>query len=312
LKQLCRLIGVTRIAEVTSLDRAGIRVACAIRPGGHVLQVSNGKGAHADLAAVAEAAELWAAEQGEPERWTFIDGAAHVAAPRLDAPGELWVPAESVWCPPAGVVSMGRHRGRWTSNGMGAHRSLERALLHGLLEVIERHALTLTLPDGWTQRAVRGRCVPHRLQREGFVLRAFDLTPRGCPVPVAGALLEDLEQGPVRLTAGYAARLDGDAAVQAACEEAFQSRLTEVQGAREDVALGRGADGGPGPAQPPPPAWLARAEPARRMRSSRSRSVRQLARALRRPVAYVELVPGRLPLRVAKVLVEGYAVSELL
>ncbi len=303
MNQLCQIIGVTRIAELTSLDRAGVRVACAIRPSGHVLQVTNGKGAHADVAAAAEAAELWAAEQCESERWTFIDGAAHVPAKRLGGPGELWVPAAAVWCPPAGAPSMGLHPARWTSNGLAAHPSLERALLHGLLEVIERHALTVTLPEGWTEWAVRGRCVPHALEREGFRLRAFDLTPAGCPVPVAGALLEDLDQGPVRLTAGYAARLDAQAAVQAACEEAFQSRLTEVQGAREDVALGRGHE---------VPSWLAHVSPGRPVRGARVRTAAALARALRRPVAYVELVPGRLPVRVVKVFVEGYRLSELL
>ena len=298
MKQLVRLIGVTRVADLTSLDRAGVRVACAIRPTGHVLQVSNGKGANAELAAVAEAAELWAAEQGEPERWTFLGGVAHVRAQRLDARGEVWVPAESVWCPPLGAPSMGRSVTRWTSNGLAAHVKLERALLHGLLEVVERHAL----PDGWSEGAVRGRCV-HARDENGFVLRAFDLTPKGCPVTVAGALLEDTEGGPVRLTAGYAARLDPRDAVQAACEEAFQSRLTDVQGAREDVALGAGAE---------PPTWLRRQRPTRKLGRAVKLDARALAKRLRRPAAYVELVPGRLPLRVVKVFVEGYEVSELL
>jgi ribosomal protein S12 methylthiotransferase accessory factor len=199
---------------------------------------------------------------------------------------------------------MGLQREAWTSNGMGAHASLERAQLHGLLEVIERHALTLVLPEGWTRAAVRDRAVAHGFECPGFSLRAFDLTPHGCPVPVAGALLEDLEGGPVRLTAGYAARLTAREAVQAACEEAFQSRLTEVQGAREDVALGRTHEA---------PAWLGGVRVTkRRMPSARGGSAKKLARALRRPVAFVELVPGRLPLRVVKVLVPGYRVSELL
>ena len=41
---LQRALGVTRVARVTGLDRAGVEVACAVRPGGHVLQVTNGKG----------------------------------------------------------------------------------------------------------------------------------------------------------------------------------------------------------------------------------------------------------------------------
>jgi ribosomal protein S12 methylthiotransferase accessory factor len=321
LKQLCRLIGVTRVADLTSLDRAGVRVCAAIRPAGHVLQVSNGKGEHAELGAVAEAAELWASEQVEAERWIFRQGVAYVRAERLDCEGEHWLPAERVWCLPQGSPSMGLTTARWTSNGLGAHRQLERALLHGLLEVIERHALTVTLPEGWAERAVRSRCVPTPYAPPGFVLRAFDLTPRGCPVAVAGALLADLWDGPVPLTAGYAARLDLEDAVKAACEEAFQSRLTDVQGAREDVALGRSLEA---------PVWLAAQMPrAARPRDARhpvgpaSRvlsqrfakvgllEVRRLASALERPVSWVELVAGRLPIKVVKVFVEGYALSEL-
>jgi ribosomal protein S12 methylthiotransferase accessory factor len=290
--KLQRLIGVTRIADVTSLDRAGIRVCCAIRPAGHILQVSNGKGAHAERGALSEAAELWAAEQPEPERWVFRDGLAWVRATRLDARGELWVPAQTVWCLPAGSPSMGPQRERWTSNGLAAHPRLEAALLHGLLEVIERHAL----PDRWPRGP---RAVPVPFDVPGFLLRAFDLTPPGCPVPVAGALLHDRERV---LTAGYAARLDPDDAVRAACEEAFQSRLTDVQGAREDVVH----------RSDPIPPWLERPPGRHRLARPRCRDVHALARALKRPVGYVELVPGRLPLRVVKVIVPGFGVSELL
>ncbi len=298
MRTLRQRIGVTRIADVTSLDRAGVRVCCAIRPAGHVLQVSNGKGRHAEVGALSEAAELWAAEQPEPERWVFRDGQAWVAARRLDGPGELSVPAQSVWCLPAGSVSMGLMTERWTSNGLAAHPQLDTALLHALLEVIERHAL----PDEWLPSAAK-RCVPAPFDVAGFALRAFNLTPPGCPVPVAGALLVDLEDGPIRLTAGYAARLDGDDAVRAACEEAFQSRLTDIQGAREDVALGGSSE---------VPGWIVGATPKQSMPPSRCRTLAQLVRALKRPVAYVELVPGRLPLRVVKVLVPGFGVSELL
>ena len=44
-------IGVTRVARLTGLDRTGVEVASAIRPGGHILQVSNGKGRDWETAA---------------------------------------------------------------------------------------------------------------------------------------------------------------------------------------------------------------------------------------------------------------------
>src|SRR5207248_9304865 len=61
-----RAMGVTRVARVTGLDRSGVEVACAVRPGGHVLQISNGKGEsweQARASALSEAGELWAAER---------------------------------------------------------------------------------------------------------------------------------------------------------------------------------------------------------------------------------------------------------
>src|SRR5690349_1954027 len=109
-------IGVTRVARLTGLDRTGIEVASAVRPGGHILQVSNGKGrdwASAARGAVHEAAELWAAEQplvsavaarldeldsAIAPRWLGgVDDptarATWVRAQRLDLEGEVWVPA---------------------------------------------------------------------------------------------------------------------------------------------------------------------------------------------------------------------------
>src|SRR4051812_37128840 len=58
-------LGVTRVASLTELDRLGVFVCSAIRPGGHVLQVCNGKGLtpdDAELSALGETAELVSAE----------------------------------------------------------------------------------------------------------------------------------------------------------------------------------------------------------------------------------------------------------
>src|SRR3989337_2371383 len=55
-------------------------------------------------------------------------------------------------------------------------------------------------------------------------------------LPVAGALLFDRQRGPVPLTARDACRLGRASALEAALLEAAQSRLTDIHGAREDVA----------------------------------------------------------------------------
>src|SRR5260370_18880501 len=63
-------IAVTRVARISGLDRTGVEVACAVRPLGHILQVSNGKGLtfeEAAQGALLEAAELHASERPPPD-----------------------------------------------------------------------------------------------------------------------------------------------------------------------------------------------------------------------------------------------------
>ncbi len=186
-------MGVTRVARITGLDRTGVEVACAVRPGGHVLQVCNGKGLtfeDAAMGALFETAELWAAEHVPPARlrwatraelvdqdeeaWSAEDlgSAGRMVDPRLwddsvrcawRQATELlsgrscWVPAQGVYCPPASEVTLGPVSVAWTSNGSGAHPDTRRALLHALLEATERDQLARTLPGGWTEEVVQRR-----------------------------------------------------------------------------------------------------------------------------------------------------------
>ena len=182
-------VGVSRVARVTALDRTGVEVACAVRPEGHVLQVTNGKGerfVHAAAGAVLEAAELFCAERVEPGDLVYAS-ARDLAARRLQyVPSEAlsgggasegglrlaWregldlasgasvlVPAAAVHVPPAGGPLLGPTAVRWTSNGMGAHPAWTAALEHALLEIVERDQLARALPSGWTARAVRARWI---------------------------------------------------------------------------------------------------------------------------------------------------------
>jgi ribosomal protein S12 methylthiotransferase accessory factor YcaO len=83
--EVARAAGITRVARVTGLDDAGVEVACAVRPAGHVLQVTQGKGATFELAvrsAVFEAYELWAAEHPLAAQFTWAT--AH------ELTGEVW------------------------------------------------------------------------------------------------------------------------------------------------------------------------------------------------------------------------------
>lgn len=200
--RLAQAMGVTRVARVTGLDRTGVEVACAVRPGGHVLQVCNGKGLtyeHAAAGALLETAELWAAEtlvpgrlrwgsrlelDGRPEpAWSAqaLGSAGTLVVPRLWSDSvrcawrdavelhsgrAVWVPAQGVYCPPPDAAQLGPISVAWTSNGSGAHPDEARALLHALLEATERDQLARALPEGWTEEGVKRRMLrPVALQR---------------------------------------------------------------------------------------------------------------------------------------------------
>jgi ribosomal protein S12 methylthiotransferase accessory factor len=367
-QSLARALGVTRVARVTGLDRTGVEVASAVRPGGHVLQVTSGKGATfkgASRGALMEAAELFGAEHPDPAAVLAATSAAalRVRAPpgvMVLGPAELapgaegrsaeglriawrvaagllggraaWVPCEVVHCPPPGGPV---HPAllRWTSNGMGAHPNREAALLHALLEAIERDQLARALPDGFTRREItrrllhpaslaaaapRAAALAARLERRGFRVHLLDCSPPALDLglPVAAAVVVDVGGGPVPVAAGYACRLSRDGALEAALLEAAQSRATEIHGAREDVAVGDRH------AAAPLARLLAAAHPRRlagalpdARAASPTEAVRQVLRRLRRAghhrAAVVDLAAPE-GIAVVKVVVPGLLLSELL
>ncbi|QSQ18733.1 YcaO-like family protein [Pyxidicoccus parkwayensis] len=369
-------MGVTRVARVTGLDRTGVEVACAVRPGGHVLQVCNGKGltySDASWGALLETAELWAAETVMPGRLVWgsraeLDGrlgslwgaeslgsAGALVAPRLWSDGvrcawreatdlfsgrSVWVPAQGIHVPPPDGPALGPVAAAWTSNGSGAHPDAGQALLHALLEATERDQLSRTLPEGWTEDVVRQRLLrpselheaapraavlAESLKEQGFGVYLFDATPSkrtpgAVGLPVGAAVLVDLEEGPVPLTAGYACALGRDEALLKALLEAAQSRLTDIHGAREDVASSdREAARGFADA-------CAQVRPRRRAgdmpdlgahaKEASARKVRRVLTLLKRAgfsrAASVELDSPVSGLHVRRVVVPGMRISELL
>jgi ribosomal protein S12 methylthiotransferase accessory factor len=363
LEGLARALGVTRVARLTGLDRTGVEVASAVRPRGHVLQVTNGKGETAGAAAAGallEAAELAGAEAARADGWGSAAGllarGEDILGPRALDPGggeDGWdevrlawrrgrdlatgapvlVPAHAVHVPPPGGAWLGPALLRWTSNGMGASRDPSAALLHALLEAIERDRVARALPDGFTEREIGRRIVDPdglaraaprtaalaaRVERAGFRVFLLDLSfdaASSLGLPAAAALLLDVEGSAVPLAAGYACRPTRDGALHAALLEAAQSRATEISGAREDVAVSDRAAG------EPLRALLLRARPRRpasalpdlRLASPRAavhEVVRRLARAGLRAVAVP--LAGPPGISVERAIVPGLLLSELL
>jgi ribosomal protein S12 methylthiotransferase accessory factor len=165
--------GITRIANVTGLDRLGIPVVMVCRPNSRSLSVSQGKGVTLDAArasGIMESLELHHAEQIElplrlgserdfskRHKVVDIDRLPFLKSSDYNPQNEiLWVEGydllqeEPTWVPYE-YVSTNASTRRWQgegsfvlgSNGLASGNNLLEAIVHGVCEVIERDAMTL-------------------------------------------------------------------------------------------------------------------------------------------------------------------------
>ncbi|MFI7635087.1 YcaO-like family protein [Nonomuraea sp. NPDC049400] len=171
--------GITRVANVTGMDRIGIPVWCAIRPASRSLAVSQGKGVTADAAkvsAIMESLELWHAETHHlPLRYdsyralaargeAVLDPLTLVRCPCSEyAPDRamrwvrgwdlmgrepVWVPYEAVHCDWRVPIAPGDHAVQNGSNGLASGNSLIEAAVHALCELVERDAIVAAQDAG--------------------------------------------------------------------------------------------------------------------------------------------------------------------
>ena len=270
--------GITRVARLTGLDRPGIPVWNAVSPNARSIVINQGKGItdiDAKVSAAMEALER--AVAGDP-----LVAARRASRRDLAAAGETCLPldifiaagqafltedetldwlagrdlatGERIWVPrEAAVLDRTPVEPRFwqSSDGLASGNNETEAILHGLLERIERDAdrLWRLLPRerrlaGAVDPAGLGDPVVDRLagrfRESGLVLRLFDITS-DLAVPTYAAVLAEegilRRQGPLfhDATIGYGTHpLAARAAIRALTEVA-QSRLTYISGARDDL-----------------------------------------------------------------------------
>ena len=265
---LCKVAGITRVADITGLDRIGIPVFSSIRPGaeGGAISVYNGKGVtpvQARVAAIMEGLERYSAEVhgdemvrkrfGEladaidprelilPQPTLYALGQRTVAWVRsfdiMDG-RELYVPACAIYHPYNAKADLALFRSN--TNGLASGNNLEEAVLHGLCEVIER--------DAWSLCEARRKVVSDlvvengpafalakKFLDKGVELHFKDMTS-DIGLPVVAAAADDVAtKDPSMLTLGIGAHPDPQVAAIKALVEVAQSRLTQIHGAREDT-----------------------------------------------------------------------------
>lgn len=172
-------LGITRVANVTGLDRIGIPVWQAVRPASRGLSVSQGKGVDHDAAKVSAVMESLEQHHGENTEvacrmtsYRSLRRTADVADPDLlpmarhstfsaertlpwcaavDEMGGgtvVWVPFELVHADAVLPRVPGSGSFLRSTNGLASGNSLTEAVLHGLCELVERDAHAMWLIGG--------------------------------------------------------------------------------------------------------------------------------------------------------------------
>lgn len=173
LQPLLPALGITRIANVTGLDRTGIPVVMVCRPNARSLTVSQGKGLTLEAAKASglmEALEVWHAERivkplklasfeemrGEhrvadipalprarASRYTPALPLLWIEGDDLLGGGPVWVPFELVSTNYTLPLPPGSGCFQANTNGLASGNHWLEAVSHGLCEVVERDARTL-------------------------------------------------------------------------------------------------------------------------------------------------------------------------
>jgi len=260
--------GITRVADITNLDRIGIPVFSSIRPMAEMgaITVYNGKGAtpaEARVSAMMEGLERYSGEAKDREltmgRYSDLSKEQNALDPReLILPSgadpdamipwvmgtdlmndeEIMVPANAVFHPLAHSYKL---LFRTNTNGLASGNEFEEAISHGLSEVIERDAWSLVEASRNTgprvQNVEDGLAVDllDKFAKAEVEVILRDITS-DIGIPTCAAISDDLQlRDPTLLTTGMGTHVSARVAVLRALTEVAQSRLTQIHGAREDT-----------------------------------------------------------------------------
>jgi putative methanogenesis marker protein 1 len=276
IEPLCKIAGITRVADITGLDRVGIPVFSSIRPNADsgAITVYNGKGAsieQAKVSAIMEALERYSGEvRGDSIVRKAIDemmASENAIDPRslilplrttplamrqnigwvkgydLMEKEDVFVPASAVFHPYSSRLDLALFR--TNTNGLASGNTMEEAVVHALCEVVER--------DAWSICEARRKMVAdieppaddgliramlQKFTSQGIEVHLKDLTS-DVGLPTFAAAADDVRlQDPALLCLGMGTHLSTRITVIRALTEVAQSRLTQIHGAREDTTRG--------------------------------------------------------------------------
>lgn len=270
-------LGITRVTDITRLDRLGIPVFASIRPNAALnsLCVNAGKGMteqEARVGAYMESIEFAVAEYGasglevvQASARETLDGpqrpdaildlcpamGAHIP---LDAPMacvlaeeirtgvSCLVPAELVFLPLPRSLAPNRYFGE-NSNALSSGNTLLEATVHALTEIIERDILAFHAFRDDTV-LVREETLPAeatelmaKIRKAGLQLY-IRYRPNLFQMPWFTAMIAEPEAGTLLfMNGGYGCHPNRSIAILRAITEAVQARLGFIHGGRDDLAV---------------------------------------------------------------------------
>lgn len=269
--------GITRIADISDLDRIGLPIYTAIRPTAEdgAVSIYGGKGItkeHAKASAMMEGFERYSAEKQTDDEVVVAtideisDFGEYIDPVSLNLPKELekkciddisleWtvskdiISGDSFYIPTNAVYHPYLHDNNVQSlfksntNGLASGNILEEAILHGMLEVIERDAWSIfeLTHKNYAQidlESIESETVNDiisKFESKGIKIKLMDFTA-DIKIPTIAASADDtVTKDAGLLTLGMGTHLDPEVAILRALTEVAQSRATQINGAREDT-----------------------------------------------------------------------------
>lgn len=267
--------GITRVADVTGLDRIGIPVVMVCRPNSRSVAVSQGKGLTLDAARASglmESFETWHAERitldlklgshadlsrhyrlvdvgslprGSESRYHDDLPLLWIEARSLAAGDSLWVPYEMVHTNYTIPRPTGHGCFHASTNGLASGNHFLEAACHAICEVVERDATTL-----WHQRDDNSRAATRLAPGsvdDANCLAALQIlsdadfrvliwdTTSDVGVPSFYCVIMDEANAEEHPGAGAGCHPMRGIALLRAITEAVQTRTTYIAGSRDDI-----------------------------------------------------------------------------
>ena len=269
-----RTAGVTRVAEITHLDRIGIPVYSAIRPDAAegAVSIYAGKGAtkpQAKASAMMESFERYSAELSDEHKQKFVCGIFEGSVEEYLSPNSLilpnllfdpetsemeWirstnlkdnsivlVPANAVYHPYSTENTVKIFQSN--TNGLASGNNIEEAVFHGIMEVVERDAWSIFESKRQQKPEINCEHTNNEIiknllamfHKAGIKVKLVNLTADIKITTVAAVSDDTILKDPALLTLGVGTHLDPEVAVIRALTEVAQSRATQIHGTREDT-----------------------------------------------------------------------------